>query len=95
MGGHELDKSGYYWDKSGYYCKSIKGENMNKYEKNKPVKQYEQMTLDNYIEDVKERVAETFIESISKESCPDCSAGTNALGKPLDCRTCNSTGSKP
>ena len=62
---------------------------MNKYEKNKTVKTYEQTTLDEAIKET-EAVKEYFKELI--ESCQDCHAGTNALGKHLDCRTCNSTG---
>jgi hypothetical protein len=58
---------------------------MNKYEKNKPVKKYDQITLDEAIEEVAPKA------TIFK-ACPDCHAGTNALGKPLDCRSCNSTG---
>tara|TARA_R100001244_G_C5167255_1_gene131476 strand:+ start:1958 stop:2245 length:288 start_codon:yes stop_codon:yes gene_type:complete len=93
---------------------------MNKYEKNKPVKKYEQTTLDEAIDEVKDtadsvgvipeeleavlsvaqkRVKKDFkglinqLESLDPmNSCPDCHAGTNALGKPLDCRTCNSSG---
>ena len=93
---------------------------MNKYEKNKPVKTYEQITLDDAIDEAKDtadlagvtpeelksalpvkqdRVKKDFKGLINQlealdpmNSCPDCHAGTNALGKPLDCRSCNDTG---
>ena len=71
---------------------------MNKYEKNKPVKQYDQMTLDEAIDDsvkqAKDTVADNFSKNL-KTTCPDCHGKKNSLGKPLDCRTCNSTGSEP
>jgi hypothetical protein len=62
---------------------------MNKYEKNKPVKTYEQTTLDDAIKYATPNKSDLF-EVV--KACDDCHAGTNALGEPLDCRTCDSTG---